>query len=187
MIHKGRLPPPVASRAPDDGHGMCALIIAIHSHCFLVCPAVVSRVRAFGYEVSRVNTGESEALAQDSCFSTERWELEQSPPSALRPRVGWPKMSRPRIFTHLLVQCSRILSTYVLDFTQNVAGIWQRRDTIPIVGSPALSVLSTTTEKEETGSGSPSGSMGAGEGGTPGEKGFRAASQHCSPRIFSNG
>jgi len=123
MIHKGRLPPPVASRAPDDGHGMCALIIAIHSHCFLVCPRVVSRVRAFGYEVSRVNTGESDALAQDSCFSTERWELEQSPRSALRPRVGWPKMSRPQIFTHLLVQCSRILSTYVLDFTQNVAGI----------------------------------------------------------------
>ncbi len=53
MIHKGRLPLPVASRTPDDGRGMCALIIAIHSLCFLVCPRVVSRVRAFGYSVKR--------------------------------------------------------------------------------------------------------------------------------------
>jgi len=51
MIHKGRLPLPVASRAPDNGRGMCALIIAIQSLCFLVCPVVLSRVRAFGYRV----------------------------------------------------------------------------------------------------------------------------------------
>jgi len=72
-----------------------------------------------------VNTGESEALAQDSFISTERWELEQSPPSALRLTKASPKMSRPPIFTHLRFQCSRILSIYVLDFTQNFAGNWQ--------------------------------------------------------------